>query len=109
MDNSIDEPSSGNHVVKLDVIREFGAEDVVRFEWEVTLAGKLATNDVQRTQGSGLIPLGHNTTSFDIVILLDDIPEINAVGIEYESRKFATLLNFITLYYKIEVFFVTMS
>ena len=79
MDKFIDEPSSGNRVVKLDVIREFGTEDVVRFEWEVTLAGKLATNDVQRTQGSGLIPPGDNTTSFDIVILPDNIPEINEV------------------------------
>lgn len=85
MDISVDEPSSGNQVVKLYVLREFGTHDVVRFNWQVMLDGRRATDDVQHTQGSSLIPPGDNTTSFDIVILPDHIPEIDEVWIKYQS------------------------
>ncbi len=77
--NDVNEPSSGNQVVKLHVIREYGTLGRVRFAWKVTLSGRLATNDVQQTQGSGIIPPGENTTSFDIVILADNVPEVNEV------------------------------
>lgn len=82
LDNFVNEPSSGYQVVKLYVIREYGTLGVARFEWVATLSGGLATNDVQQTQGSGLIPPGGNRTSFDIVILADNVPEINEVLID---------------------------
>ena len=77
----VNEPSSGDQVVKLDVIRQYGygTLGVVKFTWEVTLSGRLATKDVRQTQGSGLIPPGENMTSFEIIILADNIPEINEV------------------------------
>jgi hypothetical protein len=77
----VNEPSSGNQVVELDVIREhgYGTLGVVKFAWEVTLSRRLATKDVRHTQGSGLIPPGKNKTSIEIVILADNVPEVNEV------------------------------
>lgn len=75
----VSEPSRGNQIVTLDVIREYGSLGVVRFQWKVTLRGRLATSDVQRTNGEGLIPPGENKTSFDIVVKSDNVPEIDEV------------------------------
>ena len=85
LNNVVNEPSSGNQVVKLDVIREYGTRNIVKFKWLVTLSGKPATHDVQQTQGSGIIFAEENKTSFDIVILADNVPEVNEVLIHLLS------------------------
>lgn len=92
-------------MVKLDVIREYGTVGTVRFTWLVTHFGRLATNDVQRTQGSGLIPPGENMTSFNIFIVPDIVPEINEVSDCYIFFTFLYTLLHIIFHNLLHIFF----
>ena len=73
------EPLNGSKVVRLLVVREYGTVGVVRFNWNVTLFGMPASNEVLVTNDSGLIPPGENQTYVDVIVLADNVPEIDEV------------------------------
>lgn len=71
----------------LPVVRNAGTIGTVVVQWQATVNGKLAVEDVKRASGEVSFAPGETMKKLRVEILADDVPEITEVRRTKKKRK----------------------
>lgn len=76
---TVEEPESDSAEVTLPVVRNAGTIGTVVVQWQATVSGKLAGEDVKPASGEVTFAPGETMKVLRVEILADDVPEITEV------------------------------
>lgn len=80
MNVTVPEPTTATTAVRLTVTRNGGAAGTVQVEWNATLNGNLANDDVTPVRGNVRFLSGQVSQEIEIFVKSDDVPEDNEVS-----------------------------